>query len=128
MSESHHPAMTTENLKSLALRLRAFASERDWEQFHSPKNLSMALTVEAAELLEHFQWLTEQESQHLSENARQEVALELADVFIYLIRLADVLVIDLEEAARRKITINEAKYPAVLVKGQAKKYTDYSQE
>ena len=111
-------------LEDLAARLRAFAEERDWEQFHSPKNLSMALAVEAAELLEHFQWLTEAESLALPPARREQVAEEIADVFIYLIRLADRLGIDLSAAARAKILKNAARYPVGKSRGHKKKYSE----
>jgi NTP pyrophosphatase (non-canonical NTP hydrolase) len=111
-------------LEELAGRLRAFAEERDWEQFHSPKNLSMALAVEAAELLEHFQWLTEQESLALPPARRDAVAEELADVFIYLVRLADRLGIALLEAARDKMAKNEMRYPAEKSRGHKRKYNE----
>jgi dCTP diphosphatase len=116
---------TTTTLHELQERLRAFAKARDWEQFHAPKNLAMALMVEAAELLEHFQWLTEAQSRELSPEKLQEVRHELADVFIYLVRLADILGVDLEQAARDKIVLNEQKYPADKVRSSAKKYTEY---
>ncbi|WP_417916136.1 nucleotide pyrophosphohydrolase [Candidatus Electronema sp. JC] len=99
-------------LSELAVFLRGFAAERGWEQFHSPKNLAMALNVEAAELSEHFQWLTEQQSLKLDEKQREAVALEMADVLIYLVRMADRLGIDLMDAARRKVVLNTEKYPA----------------
>lgn len=104
--------------------LRAFAAERDWDQFHSPKNLAAALAVEAAELLEPFQWLTEEQSKNLSDKQRAAVAEELADVQIYLIRLADKLRIDLLRAVRDKIDLNAEKYPATEFKGSARKYSD----
>ena len=105
--------------------MRQFAEERDWDQFHSPKNLSMALIAEAAELVEHFQWLTEAQSSRLSAERLREVETELADIFIYLMRLADKLGVDLVAAAQRKMEINEAKYPADKVRGSARKYTEY---
>jgi NTP pyrophosphatase (non-canonical NTP hydrolase) len=98
---------------------------RDWDQFHAPKNLAMALTVEAAELAEHFQWLSAAESGRLDARAKAEVADELADVLVYLVRLADKLGVDLAAAARRKMAKNRAKYPAARVRGSAKKYTAY---
>ncbi len=110
-----------QSIEELRTRLRAFADERDWEQYHSPKNLAMALIVEAAELVEHFQWLTQAESHALDPARREQVAQELADVFIYLVRLADRLDIDLLEAAERKIAINARKYPAERVRGSAEK-------
>lgn len=111
----------------LALRdeLRAFVAARDWDQFHAPKNLAMALMIEAAELAEHFQWLTGDESERLGRRAKSEVMDELADVLVYLVRLADRLDIDLAGAARRKMVKNRRKYPARRVRGSAKKYTAY---
>ena len=109
------------SLEDLKNQLRAFADARDWEQFHSPKNLAMAMIVEAAELTEHFQWLTEAQSHALSPEKREQVAQELADVFLYLVRLADRLDIDLMDAAQRKLVINAQKYPADKVRGTAKK-------
>lgn len=112
-------------LDKLKLQLRQFAADRDWDQFHSPKNLSMALIVEAAELVEHFQWLTEEQSVNLSASKLKEVEEELADIFIYLVRSADRLGINLIEAAQQKIQKNEQKYPAHMVKGSSKKSTEY---
>lgn len=112
-------------LDKLMLQLRQFAADRDWDQFHSPKNLSMALIAEAAELVEHFQWLTEEQSASLSAPKLKEVEEELADIFIYLVRSADKLGINLIEAAQQKIQKNEQKYPAHKVKGSSKKYTEY---
>ena len=112
-------------LDKIQKQLRQFAADRDWEQFHSPKNLSMALSAESGELLEHFQWLTEKDSYSLSDQNKSEVAEEIADIQIYLIRLADKLNINLEQSVQDKIKVNEAKYPAELVKGSSKKYTEY---
>jgi NTP pyrophosphatase (non-canonical NTP hydrolase) len=117
--------MSAAGIQQLAERLRQFAAERDWEQFHSPKNLAMALSVEVAEIVEHFQWLTEPQSRELEATKRQEVEQELADALIYLVRLADQLGIDLLDAAERKLALNEAKYPAERVRGSSKKYTEY---
>ena len=117
--------MSAESIQQLAERLRRFADERDWEQFHSPKNLSMALLVEVAEIAEHFQWLTEQQSRDLDAAKKAEVAHELADALIYLVRLADQLEIGLLEAAEHKLALNEQKYPAEKVRGSAKKYSEY---
>jgi len=114
----------SDELDELRNRLREFAAERDWDQFHSPKNLASALAVEAAELLEIFQWLTEKQSQTLSLEMKSKVAPELADVLIYLIRIADKLDIDLLEAAREKIIRNAQKYPIEKSRGSVKKYTD----
>ena len=116
------------NLDDLRRKLRAFAEERDWDQFHSPKNLSMALGVEAAELIEHFQWLTEQESSQLLPETLQEVAEEIADIQIYLIRIADKLGVDIEAAVNEKIDSNEKKYPADQVRGDASKHTKYKKD
>ena len=109
------------SLDELKQRLRQFARERDWEQFHSPKNLSMALIVEAAELVENFQWLTQDQSKKLSPETFRKVEQEMADVFIYLVRMADLLGIDLMDAADRKIALNAKKYPAHEVRGKADK-------
>lgn len=100
------------DLRKLQQELRQFASDRDWEQFHSPKNLSMALSVEVAELLEHFQWLTDAESKSLELKKREEVAAEIADIQIYLATLADKLDIDIDSAVSAKIESNAIKYPA----------------
>jgi dCTP diphosphatase len=115
----------SEALRALQQRLAAFAAARDWDQFHSPKNLAMALSVEAAELVEEFQWLTEEQSRRLDGDRRERVRLELADVFIYLLRIADKLGVDLLQAADDKITLNEQKYPADRVRGDSRKYDDY---
>lgn len=106
-------------------RLREFAEARDWDQFHSPKNLASAISVEAAELLEIFQWLSEENSRALDGATKVKVEQEVADVFLYLIRLADKLDIDVMAAANLKIAINETKYPVELSKGNAKKYTEF---
>ena len=103
--------------------LRAFAAERDWDQFHSPKNLATALAVEAAELLEPFQWLTDEQSRDLPAETRAAVEQELADVLLYLVRLADRLGVDLEQAAADKIARNGEKYPADKSRGSSRKYT-----
>ena len=109
-------------LESLRDELRRFAADRDWSQFHSPKNLASALTVEAAELLEHFQWLTEEQSGNLAPDARGAVAQELADVFLYLVQLADKLDVDLIEAARDKLALNARKYSVERSRGHSRKY------
>jgi len=113
------------DLAELKSRVQAFVAERDWERFHSPKNLAMALSVEASELVELFQWLTEEESGTLDDAARGRVAQELADVLWFLVRLSDRLDIDLLEAAELKLAENAKKYPADRVRGQSRKYTDY---
>ncbi len=112
-------------LENLRDQLRSFAAERDWDQFHSPKNLASALAVEAAELLENFQWLTEAQSQQLSPKALEGVRSELADVLLYLIRLSDKLEIDLIAAANSKIALNATKYPVDKSRGTSKKYTEF---
>ena len=116
--------MVNMDINKIQKRLRDFAEERNWEQFHSPKNLTMALTAEAAELLEIFQWLTEEQSREIvkSEEEMARVREELADVFIYLARLADKLNIDLEKEVIKKIALNEKKYPVELSKDNATKY------
>ena len=110
------------DLASLQQKLHQFADERDWNQFHSPKNIAMALMVEVGELLEHFQWLTEDESNNLAEDQLAEVAEEIADVQLYLIRLADKLNVDIFKAAHAKIDKNAEKYPVSKAKGKADKY------
>ncbi len=115
----------TDSLESLRQRLAAFARERDWEQFHSPKNLSMALIAEAAELVEHFQWLSEEQSYRLPAEKLEEVRLELADIQIYLFRIADRLGVDLIQAAWDKTEMNEQRYPADRVRGDARRASEY---
>jgi NTP pyrophosphatase (non-canonical NTP hydrolase) len=112
------------NIDAIQENLRRFAEARDWNRFHSPKNMAMALIVEAAELLEHFQWRTEEESWRLSTHPEDYHAVreEIADVQIYLLRLADLLGIDLERAVLEKMDKNAEKYPVDLAKGNALKY------
>jgi NTP pyrophosphatase (non-canonical NTP hydrolase) len=114
------------DIENLKLRLRDFADLRDWNQFHSPKNLAMALSVEAAEIVEHFQWLTEDQSMKLSPDKLDDVSSELADTLLYLVRLADKLDIDLLAAAQAKIEMNGKKYPVDQSRGNARKYTEFS--
>ena len=114
-----------QDLDQLQAYLRQFAKDREWDQFHSPKNLSMALSVEISELLENFQWLTEEQSYNLDEQQRAAVVDEIADVQMYLARLADKLNINIGEAIEQKIVKNEAKYPAEKVRGSSKKYSEY---
>jgi dCTP diphosphatase len=111
-------------LEKLRDQLRAFAAERDWDQFHSPKNLAMALSVEVAELLEHFQWLNEEQSRRLQPDALAAVNEEAADILLYLIRLSDKLGIDLIAAANKKLALNARKYPVDKARGTSKKYTE----
>ncbi len=117
--------MSSTDLITLKQRLREFADARDWNQFHSPKNLAMALSVEVSEIVEHFQWLTEEQSSNLPQKKLDEVEAELGDTFIYLIRLADKLDLDLFDATIRKISLNEKKYPVEKARGNAKKYTEF---
>ncbi len=115
----------TDSLQDLREKINQFVTERDWAQFHTPKNLAMAMIVEAAELVEQFQWDTPQESQQLSAEKRESVSQELADTFVYLLRLAEVLEIDLIDAANKKIALNALKYPVEKAKGSNAKYTEY---
>ncbi|MDN4054052.1 nucleotide pyrophosphohydrolase [Massilia sp. YIM B02763] len=112
-------------LEQLRAIVRAFVDERDWDQFHAPKNLAAALTVEAAELLEHFQWLRDGGKEELGEGKLEQVRHEMADVLVYLVRLADKLDVDLFAAVEEKMVLNRAKYPAELVRGDARKYHEY---
>ena len=113
---------TTDSLEILRAQLAQFAAERDWEQFHNPKNLAMAVAGEAGELIEHFQWLTPEEAANLPPATRDEVALECADVLLFLLRLADRLGIDLAQAAQQKLALNAKKYPVEKARGKATKY------
>jgi NTP pyrophosphatase (non-canonical NTP hydrolase) len=112
-----------DDLRALRDALRAFSAARDWDQFHSPKNLAMALAGESGELLEVFQWLTEAQSRAPEAQARAAAAEEMADVLLYLVRLADQLDVDLIEAARAKLALNERKYPVEKSRGHARKST-----
>ncbi len=118
----------SDSLEMTQHRLRKFAQDRDWEQFHDAKNLSMALIAEAAELVEHFQWLTPQQSMNLSAEKKDLVALELADIQIYLLRTADRLGIDVLDAVWRKIEINEARFPIEKVRGDARRASEYQED
>jgi dCTP diphosphatase len=118
-------SVTSDSLHQLRERINAFVAERDWAQFHTPKNLAMAMIVEAAELVEQFQWDTPAESQILTPEKREAVSHELADTFVYLLRIAEVLQIDLVEAAHQKIDLNAKKYPVEKAKGSNAKYTAY---
>lgn len=113
-----------EVLEALRTAMRKFADEREWGTFHSPKNLAMALSVEAAELLEQFQWLTEAQSNALTPTQLERVRHELADVLLYLVRLADRLEVDLAAAAWDKLRLNAEKYPIEKARGNAKKYDE----
>ena len=116
---------TTSPLPALARRLREFAQERDWDQFHSPKNIAMALVAEAGELAAEFQWLTEAQSQAPDAAQSARIRAEMADVLNYLVRLADKLGVDLIAAANEKIDLNEHRYPADKVRGSSKKYNEH---
>lgn len=112
-------------LNTLRQGVNRFSEERDWTQFHTPKNLAMALSVEASEIVELFQWLTAEESRSLSAAKQQALEEEIGDVMIYLVNLADKFDIDPLRAAEKKLRINAKKYPVRLVKGKAKKYSEY---
>ena len=112
------------DIKELQAALRRFADERDWGQFHSPKNLAVSLSLEAAEVLEHFQWLNDEQSRDLDDARRQAVAHEIADVLLYLLQLSDRLGIDPMQAAREKLAVNAERYPADKARGTSRKYTE----
>ena len=116
---------SVDSLEQLRQSLAEFAAARDWDQFHAPKNLAMALIAEAAELVEHFQWLTEAQSRNLDQQRLAEVRLELADILIFLVRIADKLDVDLIKATRDKIAINEQRYPVDRVRGSALRAEEY---
>jgi len=122
MVEKHQ----NDSLEQLRLRLAAFAEERDWQQFHSPKNLAMALIAETAELVAHFQWITQEESRGPGPEKRSAVSLELADILICLIRIADQLNVDLIAAGTEKIEINESRYATEKVRGKALRAEEYN--
>jgi NTP pyrophosphatase (non-canonical NTP hydrolase) len=114
------------DLASIRDTVRTFVDERDWDQFHTPKNLSAALSVEAAELLEHFQWLQSGAAAELGPDKLRAVRHEMADVLVYLVRLADKLDVDLGAAVEEKMVLNRAKYPADKVRGDMRKYDEYT--
>ena len=113
------------NLTTIRDTVRTFVTERDWDQFHTPKNLSSALSVEAAELLEHFQWLATGTAAELGPDKLKDVSHEMADVLVYLVRLADKLDVDLGAAVEEKMILNRLKYPADKVRGDVRKYDEY---
>jgi dCTP diphosphatase len=113
---------TPDRLETLRAGINAFVAERDWDQFHNPKNLAMSMAIEAAEVMEHFQWLTPAEAADLPAGTRDEVALECADVLLYLLRLTDKLGIDLAAAAEKKLVLNAQKYPVAKARGKMTKY------
>lgn len=114
------------DIKVIQEKLRKFSSERDWDQFHTPKNLATALSVEASELLEIFQWLTDEQSFAVRDDEKRMrmVSHEMADVLLYLLRLADMLSVDLQSAVEQKLVLNSEKYPVEKARGNAKKYSD----
>jgi len=114
-----------DSLSALEAEIDAFVQERDWAQFHTPKNLAMSVAIEAAEIMEHFQWSTGDESRELTPQKRDEVASEIGDVLIYLLRLARTLGIDPVAAATVKLELNRTKYPIEKAKGRATKYVDF---
>ncbi len=114
-----------DSIDQLRARVNQFVEARDWAQFHSPKNLAMAMIVEAGEVVEHFQWMTEDESRQLDDAQKEQVGHELSDTFVYLLRIAEVCGIDLIEAANKKIDLNAKKYPVEKAKGSNAKYTEY---
>ena len=114
--------MSGARLDELREKVKRFAAERDWEQFHNPKNLAIAMIAEAGELIEHFQWLTFEEAENLTPETRDAVALEAADVLLFLLRLCDRLGIDLADAAERKMALNAEKYPIDKARGRSDKY------
>ena len=120
--------MSINRINDLREKLKEFVSERDWEQFHSPKNLAMGLNIESAELMEIFLWMPDEESYHLNSEKLNNFKEELGDIYIYLIHLAEKYGIDLIDCAEQKLVQNAAKYPAEKVKGSSKKYNEYSQE
>lgn len=117
--------MADTDFEGIKQQVRQFVVERDWDQFHSPKNLSMALIVEAAEMVEHFQWLTEEQSCNLSPEKLAEVEQELADIQVYLISLAEKLKLDIVTAVEKKLVLNAQKYPVDKARGNSKKYDEY---
>ena len=122
LNEKSGMRKSTDDMDALRRRLAEFAAKRDWDQFHNPKNLAMALAGEAGEVLEHFQWLTFEQASALSAETRAEVALECADVLLFLLRLCDKLDIDLAKAAHKKLVLNAKKYPIEKSRGKATKY------
>jgi len=119
------PEGRADSLIELRDRIRHFCAERDWDRFHTPKNLAMALSVEVAELVEHYQWLPSGADSELDDKKRLGIRHELADVLVYLIRLADKSGVDLRQAVLEKMRLNGEKYPAELVRGDARKYSEY---
>lgn len=125
MRPTSPPPPNADRLSELRELIRVFCAERDWDQFHTPKNLAMALSVEVAELAEQFQWLKTGEDSELDDRKRTAIRHELADVLVYLVRLADKCQVELGEAVLEKMALNREKYPADLVRGDCRKYTEY---
>ena len=123
-----HSPMSSNRIDLLRQKLKEFVSERDWDQFHSPKNLAMGLNIESAELLEIFLWMPDEESYLLNETKFENLKEELGDIFIYLLHLADKYGLDLIDCAEQKLMHNAAKYPAEKVKGSSRKYNEYNRE
>ena len=121
---------TRTTIEELKNKVQEFVRERDWERFHSPKNLSMSLAIEAAELMESFQWLTTEESKifHLDQSRKRKIREEVADIALYLLDLCNILKIDLSEAVVEKLLVNSRKYPVDLAKGRADKWTRYKEK
>ena len=122
LAEGQDMTKTADRMEILRARLATFAAERDWDQFHNPKNLAISMAIEAAEVMEHFQWLTPEQASSLSAASRDEVALECADVLLYLLRLTDKLDIDLAATAEKKLLLNAKKYPVDKARGKATKH------
>ena len=112
-------------MHELIKKIKKFRQEREWDRYHSPKNLVMALSVEVAELVEHFQWLTQEESRNLPDGKLDQVRDEIGDILIYLANLSEKLGIDPVQAAQDKIDKNQIKYPAEIVRGKHSKYSEY---
>ena len=113
------------NVDALKKSIEEFANDRDWEQFHTPKNLACALSVESAELLEIFQWMSEEEQKNISDEKKEAISEELSDILTYVVRLAGVMNINLSNSIEKKVKKNAKKYPAELVRGSSKKYDEY---
>lgn len=125
MGRTHkHCSFFMSELEEIRKAIRKFRDERDWMQFHNPKNLACSISIEAAELLEHFQWKTPEESENISKEKKTEISHEIADIAVYIIELADNLNIDLAAAIQKKLSLNAEKYPVAKAKGSAAKYTE----
>ena len=125
MDSNQNVILSKEKMHELIKKIKKFREERDWNRYHSPKNLVMALSVEVAELVEHFQWLTQQESRNLPDDKLDQVRDEIGDILIYLTNLSEKLGIDPVQAAHAKIEKNQLKYPATIVRGKHSKYSEY---